>query len=307
VALRRLILSEDETDRGKALVGLVDYQTEDYSALFAALGSRPVTVRLFDPPLHEFLPRTEEDIEETASSLGLAVRALRMRLDRLAEVNPMLGHRGVRLAITYPEILEMQMQAMIAGVKAAMGRQSEPVALEVMVPFVATASEVVFIRERVLGLVDAAGLPPEVRARFAFGTMIELPRAALRAGDIARQVDFFSFGTNDLTQTTYGISRDDAPAFLAVYQRMGLYEHDPFVNIDPKGVGELIEIAIARGKAANPRLKIGICGEHAGDPSSLALFARLGVDYVSCSPYRVPVARLALAQAAGNPAGTRPL
>src|SRR6185437_14782927 len=215
VALRRMILSEDEADRSAALNGLVDYQTEDFSALFTTMAGRPVTVRLFDPPLHEFLPRSDEDIEETAASLGLAVRAFRLRLERLAEINPMLGHRGVRLAITYPEILEMQMAALLAGVRAASRRQNEPVVLEVMVPFVSTTSEVAFIRERVMAQVDSAGLEPEARARFAFGTMIELPRAALRAGEIAQSVDFFSFGTNDLTQTTYGISRDDAPAFLA--------------------------------------------------------------------------------------------
>ncbi len=297
VALRRMILSEDETARASALTGLVDYQTEDYSALFTTMAGRPVTVRLFDPPLHEFLPRSDEDIEETAASLGLGVRALRLRLDRLSEINPMLGHRGVRLAITYPEILEMQIGALIAGVRAASLRQSQPVTLEVMVPFVSTASEVTWIRDRVMAMVDAASLRPDARSRFAFGTMIELPRAALRAGDIARSVDFFSFGTNDLTQTTFGISRDDAPAFLAAYQRKGLYASDPFVNLDRQGVGELIAIAIDRGKAANPTLKIGICGEHAGDPASLEFLAGLDIDYVSCSPYRVPVARLALAQA----------
>jgi len=298
VALRRMILSEDEADRAAAVNGLVDYQTDDYSALFTTMAGRPVNVRLFDPPLHEFLPRSDEDIDEAAASLALPVRALKLRLERLAEVNPMLGHRGVRLAITYPEILEMQIAALMAGVRAASRRQNEPVTLEVMVPFVSTASEVAWVRERVLALVDHAGLEPEARARFSFGTMIELPRAALRAGEIAQSVDFFSFGTNDLTQTTYGISRDDAPAFLAAYQRKGLYDADPFVTLDQKGVGEMISIAIERGRKANPRLKIGICGEHAGDPASLEFFARLGVDYVSCSPYRVPVARLALAQAA---------
>ena len=300
VALRRMILSEDEADRTAALTGLVDYQTEDFSALFTTMAGRPVTVRLFDPPLHEFLPRSDEDIEETAQSLGLGVRALRQRLERLGEINPMLGHRGVRLAITYPEILEMQMAALLAGVRAASRRQNEPVVLEVMVPFVSTSTEVTWIRERIMALVDQAGLETEARRRFSFGTMIELPRAALRAGDIAQSVDFFSFGTNDLTQTTFGISRDDAPAFLAAYQRKGIYADDPFVTLDQKGVGEMIAIAIERGKAANPKLKIGICGEHAGDPASLEFFAGLGVDYVSSSPYRVPVARLALAQAAGR-------
>ena len=298
VALRRLILSQDEADRRAALNGLVDFQTGDYSAIFSLMAGRPVTVRLFDPPLHEFLPRTEEEIDETAKSLGLELRALKQRLERISEINPMLGHRGIRLAVTYPEILEMQVQALLAGVRAAMKTGAEPVTLEIMVPFVSTAHEVLWVRERVMDLLDAANLPRSTRERFAFGTMIELPRAALRAADIARHVDFFSFGTNDLTQTTYGISRDDAPAFLAAYQRMGLFELDPFVTLDQKGVGELISLAIARGRQANPALRIGICGEHAGDPASLAFFARLGVDYVSCSPYRVPIARLALAQAA---------
>lgn len=297
VALRRMILSEDEEARSRAIHGLVDYQTGDYSALFSAMKGLPVTVRLFDPPLHEFLPRTDEDIEETAASLGMAVRALRLRLERIAESNPMLGHRGVRLAITYPEILSMQMQALMAGVRAASETQNEPVAVEVMVPFVSTATEVAFVRERVLNVAANSGLLRTERAKFSFGTMIELPRACLRAGDIAQLVDFFSFGTNDLTQTTFGISRDDAPTFLAAYQRKAIYERDPFVTIDEKGVGEMISIAIQRGRAANPALKIGICGEHAGDPASLEFFAGLGVDYVSCAPYRVPVARLALAQA----------
>lgn len=297
VALRRVILSEDEDDRSRAINGLVDYQTGDYSALFSAMRGLPVTVRLFDPPLHEFLPRNDEEIEETAASLGLAVRALRLRLERIDEINPMLGHRGVRLAITYPELLQMQMQALMAGVRAASEKQAEPVAVEVMVPFVSTATEVAWVRDRVNAIAANSGLLRTDRVRFSFGTMIELPRACLRAGDIAHMVDFFSFGTNDLTQTTFGISRDDAPAFLAAYQRKGIYERDPFVNIDEKGVGEMISIAIQRGRAANPKLKIGICGEHAGDPASLRFFAGLGVDYVSCSPYRVPVARLTLAQA----------
>ena len=296
VALRRLILSEDEEDRRRALNGLVDYQTGDFSAIFSAMRGRPVCVRLFDPPLHEFLPRSDDDIDELAASLGLATRVLRLRLERIEEVNPMLGHRGVRVAITYPEVLEVQLQALLAGVREAARHQDEPVVLEVMVPFVSTVSEVHWIRERFRAIVDAADIPASARERLAFGTMIELPRAALRAGEIATSVDFFSFGTNDLTQTTYGISRDDAPAFLAAYQRTGLYDFDPFVTLDEKGVGELMATAIERGKRANPRLKIGVCGEHAGDPASLRFFAKLGVDYVSCSPYRVPVARLTLAQ-----------
>ncbi|WP_196259572.1 putative PEP-binding protein [Pelagibacterium limicola] len=295
VALRRLILSENEDDREAALEGLVDYQAGDYASLFATMQGKPVTVRLFDPPLHEFLPRSEDDIEDTAASLGLSVKALRARLQRLVEVNPMLGHRGCRLVITYPEILSMQIRALVAGVETAMENQDVPVALEVMVPFVTSAREVSWIKSRVFDYVSTAEAFQR-GASFSFGTMIELPRACLRAGDIAKEVDFISFGTNDLTQTTYGISRDDAPAFLAAYHRKGLYDVDPFVTIDQRGVGELIKIAIERGKAVNPHLKVGICGEHAGEPNSLRFFSSLNIDYVSCSPYRVPVARMVLAQ-----------
>ena len=294
-ALRRLILSENEQDRAAALEGLVDYQAADYAALFQTMQNKPVTVRLFDPPLHEFLPRNEDDIEDTAQALGLSLKALKARLQRLAEVNPMLGHRGVRLVITYPEILAMQIRALVAGVEAAMENQDMPVNLEIMVPFVTSAREVAWVKSRVM---DIAGNASVFRrgASLSFGTMIELPRACLRAGDIAKDVDFISFGTNDLTQTTYGISRDDAPAFLATYHRRGLYDVDPFVSIDQRGVGELIRIAIERGRAVNPHLKVGICGEHAGETASLRFFSGLEIDYVSCSPYRVPVARMVLAQ-----------
>jgi pyruvate,orthophosphate dikinase len=296
VALRRLILSEDEDHRMAALTGLVDFQTGDYSEIFIAMAGRPVTVRLFDPPLHEFLPRSDDDVAETAVSLGVAPGALRLRLERVEEVNPMLGHRGVRLLITYPEILKMQIEALCAGLRAAEARGAEPVSLEIMVPFVATVGEVVEIKRQAYAILDRAELPPAARERILFGTMIELPRATLRAGEIAAHVDFFSFGTNDLTQTTYGISRDDAPAFLSAYQRNGIYDFDPFVTLDEKGVGELIAIAIERGRNVNPRVRIGICGEHAGDPASLRFFSSLPIDYVSCAPYRVPVARLTLAQ-----------
>ncbi len=297
VALRRLILSESEADRADALKGLVDYQSGDYAALFRIMEGKPVNVRLFDPPLHEFLPRSEEDIEETAASLGLSSRVLRQRLERLAEVNPMLGHRGCRLAITYPEILEMQVHALLAGARTAMAEMDAPVALEIMVPFVTSSREVSWLRDQIDTIAKREQSQSGQHVDYAFGTMIELPRAALRAGDIAPMVDFFSFGTNDMTQTTYGISRDDAPAFLATYKRKGLYDEDPFSTIDQRGVGELIRIAIERGRTANPDLTIGICGEHAGDPASVRFFAGLGIDYISCSPYRVPVARLALAQA----------
>jgi len=295
-ALRRLILSENEQDRATALEGLVDYQAADYATLFQTMQNKPVTVRLFDPPLHEFLPRSEDDIDDTARGLGLSLKALKARLQRLAEVNPMLGHRGVRLVITYPEILAMQVRALVAGVEAAMDNQDLPVNLEIMVPFVTSAREVAWVKSRIMDIAGNAGVFQR-GANLSIGAMIELPRACLRAGDIARDVDFISFGTNDLTQTTYGISRDDAPAFLATYHRRALYDVDPFVTVDQRGVGELIAIAIERGRAVNPHLKVGICGEHAGETNSLRFFSGLDIDYVSCSPYRVPVARMVLAQA----------
>lgn len=295
-ALRRMIFSQSDLDRKHALEGLVEYQADDYARLFSTMRGLPLTVRLFDPPLHEFLPRSTEEMEEAAASLGLTRERFKQRLERMAEVNPMLGHRGCRLAISHPEILDMQIRALVAGARAASEAHEVPINLEIMVPFVSSAREVNWVRTKILQLMERLGVSQTESFKFSIGTMIELPRAALRAHDIAKHVDFFSFGTNDLTQTTFGISRDDAPAFLATYQRRGLYDADPFVTIDKKGVGELIETAIRRGREANPDLKIGICGEHAGDPESLKFFASLNVDYVSCSPYRLPVARLALAQ-----------
>jgi len=296
VALRRMIFSQNDNDRKQALDGLVEYQADDYARLFSTMEGLPITVRLFDPPLHEFLPRSEEELQDTAASLGLDTERLRNRLERMTEVNPMLGHRGCRLAISHPEILDMQIRALVAGARAAIEANDIPVNLEIMVPFVSSAREVNWVRTKILQLLERLNVSQTENFKFSIGTMIELPRAALRASEIARHVDFFSFGTNDLTQTTFGISRDDAPAFLASYQRRGLYDADPFVTIDRNGVGELIALAIKRGRAANPDLKIGICGEHAGDPESLKFFAGLNVDYVSCSPYRLPIARLALAQ-----------
>ncbi len=297
VALRRLIFSNSDSDRAEALNGLVEYQSGDYSELFQVMGSKPVTVRLFDPPLHEFLPKSDEDIEETAKSLGLGVFALKRRLENLSEVNPMLGNRGCRLAISHPEILQMQVHAMFSGARRAQTQTGEPVNLEIMVPFVASSREVQWLAAKIDNIAKYEQKQSGQAVKYSFGTMIELPRAALRAGEIAPMVDFFSFGTNDLTQTCFGISRDDSPAFLAAYKKEGIYDNDPFTTIDRSGVGELIKIAIERGKKANPELKIGICGEHAGDPASIEFFASLDIDYISCSPYRVPVARLALAQA----------
>ena len=297
LALRKLIFSKNDDDRKTALKGLVEYQSDDYAELFISMGAKPVTVRLFDPPLHEFLPKSDEDIEETAKSLDIKVSELKRRLEKMNEVNPMLGNRGCRLAISHPEILQMQIHAMFEGAKEAQEKLGGAVNLEIMVPFVASLREVQWLRKKVDELAKIEKEKTGLEFNYSFGTMIELPRAALRAGDIAPVVDFFSFGTNDLTQTCFGISRDDSPAFLAAYKKEGIYDIDPFASIDVLGVGELIKIAIARGKEANPDLKIGICGEHAGDPASIRFFASLDIDYISCSPYRVPIARLALAQA----------
>ncbi len=296
IALRRLILSENEEERKLALKGLVEYQSKDYAKLFSTMGARPVTVRLFDPPLHEFLPKSEEDIEETAFQLSLTVEEIKARLEKLGEVNPMLGNRGCRLAISHPEILQMQIHALFQGARSASKETSMQVNLEIMVPFIASVREVAWLRARIRDIAEREK-NKEIIPKYSFGTMIELPRAALRAAEIAPLVDFFSFGTNDLTQTCFGISRDDAPSFLAIYKRKAIYDNDPFTTIDKRGVGELIKIAIDRGRKANPTLKIGICGEHAGDSASIKFFAKLGIDYVSCAPYRVPIARLALAQA----------
>ncbi|MCY3755797.1 MAG: pyruvate, phosphate dikinase, partial [Alphaproteobacteria bacterium] len=271
---------------------LLPMQRQDFAELFRIMDGLPVTIRLLDPPLHEFLPRTEEETAEVAEAAGVDAVKLRRRALRLEEANPMLGHRGCRLGITWPEIYEMQARAIF---EAAAETGAEP---EVMVPLVATGSEL----ERIKAVIDrtAAMVAEETGRTLAWstGTMIELPRAALRAAEIAAAAEFFSFGTNDLTQTAFGISRDDAGSFLGAYRDGGILASDPFETLDIEGVGELMRIAAERGRAARPDLKLGICGEHGGDPASVAFCHEIGLDYVSCSPYRVPIARLAAAQAA---------
>jgi pyruvate,orthophosphate dikinase len=258
----------------------------------------PVTIRLLDPPLHEFLPHGDEEVQVLATALNVEASALRARLSHLKEQNPMLGHRGCRLAITYPEIAEMQARAIFEAAAEVSKRSGMPVIPEVMVPLIATKTEFDILKaviDRVAKDVEAAsGLP----IQYQTGTMIELPRAALMAADIAKTAEFFSFGTNDLTQTAYGLSRDDSGSFLGDYLSHGIFETDPFVSIDLEGVGELVQIAAERGRRTRPGLKLGICGEHGGDPASIAFCEKVGLDYVSCSPFRVPVARLAAAQAA---------
>jgi pyruvate,orthophosphate dikinase len=292
--VRRMIVAEDEAGRRAALADLLPAQRADFAEIFRIMAGLPVTIRLLDPPLHEFLPHEADDIAEVAEAAGITIEMLQRRIAELHEFNPMLGHRGCRLGITYPEIYEMQARAIF---EAALEVEEAPIP-EVMVPLVATRAELAIIRALIDRTAEAVFAEKGARVDYLVGTMIELPRAALAAGAIAEEAEFFSFGTNDLTQTALGVSRDDAGRFLTAYVEKGIFARDPFVTIDVEGVGELIAIAAERGKAARPGLKLGICGEHGGDPASIAFCEATGLDYVSCSPYRVPIARLAAAQAA---------
>ncbi len=297
-AVRQMILAEDEAGRRTALAKLLPEQRADFKAIFAVMAGLPVTIRLLDPPLHEFMPRTDEEFAGLADTLGIGAETLRRRAAELHEFNPMLGHRGCRLGITYPEIYEMQARAIFeAACDTAAESGAAPVP-EIMIPLVATRRELELMRDRVDRIGREVFAEQGRSIDYQVGTMIELPRAALMAGEIAEVGAFFSFGTNDLTQTTLGVSRDDAGRFLTTYVEKGIYARDPFVSIDVEGVGELIEIAATRGRSTRPSIKLGICGEHGGDPASIAFCARIGLDYVSASPYRVPIARLAAAQAA---------
>ncbi|MEP3072184.1 MAG: pyruvate, phosphate dikinase [Maricaulis sp.] len=296
-AVREMILSNDQDGRVTALDKILPMQREDFKEIFRIMGERPCTIRLLDPPLHEFLPHSEEDVVDVAKATGLPADQLLARARDLAESNPMLGHRGCRLGITYPEIYEMQARAIFeAQVAVETETGFQPLA-EVMIPLVATAAELSILKARVAGVAKAVAEETGGKPKYLIGTMIELPRAALRAGDIARDAEFFSFGTNDLTQTTFGLSRDDAGKFLNDYLEAGIFEKDPFVSLDRDGVGDLVRIAVERGRAEREGLKLGICGEHGGDPNSIDFCEEVGLDYVSCSPYRVPIARLAAAQA----------
>ena len=297
-AVRQMILAEDEAGRRKALAVLLPEQRADFAAIFSIMAGLPVTIRLLDPPLHEFLPHAETEFADVAAAVGLSVDALKRRVAELHEFNPMLGHRGCRLGITYPEIYAMQARAIFEAAVDVARASGETVCPEVMVPLVATPRELEIIRAAIDAEACRVFAETGHTLDYLVGTMIELPRAALRAGEIAAHADFFSFGTNDLTQTALGISRDDAAKFLTAYVEQGIYARDPFVTIDVEGVGELIALAAERGRAAKSLIKLGICGEHGGDPASIAFCESLGLDYVSCSPYRVPIARLAAAQAA---------
>jgi pyruvate, orthophosphate dikinase len=297
-AVREMILADDEKSRRAALAKLLPMQRADFVELFEIMAGRPVTIRLLDPPLHEFLPHGEKEIAEVAADLGADPKKLAARAQELAEFNPMLGFRGCRIAIAYPEVAEMQASAIFEAAVEVQKRTGKKVKPEVMVPLIATKAEFDIVKERIDATAEAVEEQAKLKLDYDVGTMIELPRAALMAGEIAETAEFFSFGTNDLTQTTFGISRDDAASFLGIYTARGILPADPFVSIDQQGVGELVRIGVERGRKVRKNLKVGICGEHGGDPASVAFCHRVKLDYVSCSPFRVPIARLAAAQAA---------
>lgn len=298
VAMREMILADTEKDRRTALAKLLPMQRSDFLELFEIMAGLPVTIRLLDPPLHEFLPKTEAEIAEVAAAMNVSPDKLRQRTEALHEFNPMLGHRGCRLAVSYPEIAEMQARAIFEAAVEAGRKAGALVVPEIMVPLVGLVKELDYVKARIDAVAKSVMEETGVKIEYLTGTMIELPRAAIRAHVIAESAEFFSFGTNDLTQTTFGISRDDAASFLETYRQKGIIEQDPFVSLDIEGVGELVRMAAEKGRATRPDIKLGICGEHGGDPASIRFCEEVGLDYVSCSPYRVPIARLAAAQAA---------
>ena len=297
-AVREMILADDEAARRAALAKLLPMQRQDFAELFEIMDGRPVTIRLLDPPLHEFLPHGDKEIEDVAAAMGADPKKLADRARGLHEFNPMLGFRGCRLAVVYPEIAEMQARAIFEAAADVAKRTGKAVVPEIMVPLIATRAELDLVKARIDAMAQAVKTETGGALTYLVGTMIELPRAALMAGEIAGTAEFFSFGTNDLTQTTFGISRDDAASFLGAYTERNILKVDPFVSLDREGVGELIRIGVERGRKTRDKLKVGICGEHGGDPASIAFCEEAGLDYVSCSPFRVPIARLAAAQAA---------
>ncbi len=296
-AIREMILSEDVEGREVALAKILPYQREDFEGIFEAMNGLPVTIRLLDPPLHEFVPHEPENQKEMANEMGISVEEVKIKVDSLAEFNPMLGHRGCRLGITYPEITEMQTRAIIEAALncKAKGIETKP---EIMVPLIGTKEEYLMQESIIRDTAQKVFEEKNDSVEFLVGTMIEIPRAALTADEIAEYAEFFSFGTNDLTQMTFGYSRDDAGKFLPVYLEKGILADDPFQKLDQTGVGQLVEMGTKRGRSVRPDLKVGICGEHGGEPSSVKFCHKVGMNYVSCSPYRIPIARLAAAQAA---------
>ena len=297
-AVREMIVAENVVDRKKALAKIMPYQQGDFEAMYKVLGERPMTIRYLDPPLHEFLPTKEEDIVELASDLGITVEHLHNVIDSLHEFNPMMGHRGCRLAVSYPEIAEMQTTAVINAAINVSRETGLKIVPHIMIPLVGEVKELKFVKDVVVATADKLIKAAGVDMKYEVGTMIEIPRAALTADEIAKEAEFFSFGTNDLTQMTFGFSRDDAGKFLNYYYDNKIYENDPFAHLDQNGVGKLVEMAVTLGRKTRPELGLGICGEHGGDPTSVEFCHKVGLDYVSCSPFRVPIARLAAAQAA---------
>ena len=300
-AFREMICSETVEEREAALAKILPEQQGDFEKLYEALEGNPVTIRFLDPPLHEFVPTEEEDIKKLADAQGKTVDQIKAIIDSLHEFNPMMGHRGCRLAVTYPEIAKMQTSAVIrAAINVKKAHPDWNVKPEIMIPLVGDIKELKYVKKFVVETADAEIAAANSDLEYEVGTMIEIPRAALTADQIASEADFFCFGTNDLTQMTYGFSRDDAGKFLEAYYDAKIFENDPFAKLDQTGVGKLMEMAIELGKPVNPSLHVGICGEHGGDPSSVEFCNKIGLDYVSCSPFRVPIARLAAAQAAIN-------
>ena len=296
LSVREMILSKTKEDRSIALKKLLPHQKKDFIEIFKIMSGLPVTVRLLDPPLHEFLPRTDKEINEVANIVNLPVKEVESRIDELHEQNPMLGHRGCRLGISFPEIYEMQCRAIFEALAELKKEKIKSAFPEIMIPLISTEVEIKIMKDLVIRIASEVQKEHKLKIEFMVGTMIELPRAAIKAKDIAKHAEFFSFGTNDLTQTTFGISRDDSGKFLNDYIDNKIFSIDPFISIDD-GVGDLIKIAVEKGKSQNKNIKLGICGEHGGDPNSILFCSKAGLNYVSCSPYRVPVARLAAAQA----------
>ncbi len=298
-AVREMILADEEKGRRAALAKILPMQKGDFKAIFKVMDGLPVTIRLLDPPLHEFLPHTKKDMEEIAADMGISAEAIKEKSNQLKEFNPMLGHRGCRLGITYPEIYEIQVEAIFEAA-CELAKEGKVVKPEIMIPLVGHVNELAYTKKNLVVVADKVMAKHAVKIEYLVGTMIELPRAAITADQIATEAEFFSFGTNDLTQTTFGFSRDDIGSFLGDYLSKNILPIDPFVSIDQSGVGELIKMGIEKGRAVKPKLKVGICGEHGGDPASVAFCHKIGMDYVSCSPYRVPIARLAAAHVALN-------
>lgn len=296
--IRKMILSETSEERTKALNELIPFQKGDFKAMYKELNGMPMTVRYLDPPLHEFLPSEDEEIISLAKEMNVTVEHLKNKIAELHEFNPMMGHRGCRLDVTYPEIAKMQTRALIEAAIEVNEEEGYNITPEIMIPLVGEEKELKFVKDIVVEIAEEVKKEKNSNIKYHIGTMIEVPRAALLADEIAKEAEFFSFGTNDLTQLTFGFSRDDAGKFLDSYYQNQIYEIDPFAKLDQKGVGKLVEMAVEKGKSTRNNIKLGICGEHGGEPSSIEFFHKVGLDYVSCSPYRVPIARLAAAQAA---------